>query len=230
MRWQLLLLTLCACGGQAPSFERTGVLRPGGTMIVRNISGDIDAYAPRHDQPPDQYTIQSFSASRATIVHADAAVVYVTAASPGIHYLIRGAKDTTLILQTRSGTINVADFDGDVDARDERGDVKMLLPQYGNAWVEKGNLSVTVGSAGWPGTLHFVLQRGDAEIYVNATAPARVHLHTANGTIYTDFPLRGSSSGHSETIDAPINGGASRGIDVEVNNGSIRLLQLKPQV
>lgn len=198
---------------------------------MRNISGDIDAYAPERGQPVDQYTVQAFDAAAAsTEMRANAAAVRVNARVPGVHYLIRGAKDTMLDLQTRRGSINVADFDGVVNARDDAGDVKMLLPQYGNASVGAGNISVTIGSASWPGTIRFFAQSGDVELFVNATAPARVHLHTAQGTIYTDFPLRGASNGQNETIDGVINGGGTRGIDVEVRNGSIRLLQLKPQV
>ena len=110
------------------------------------------------------------------------------------------------------------------------GDIKMLLPQYGNARAGTGNVSVIFASTSWPGTLHFSAERGDVELYVNETAAAHIHLRTLHGTIFTDFPLTGTAAGTSETIDGSINGGAKRAIDVFVREGSIRLLQLKPQV
>jgi DUF4097 and DUF4098 domain-containing protein YvlB len=156
--------------------------------------------------------------------------ITITAPGPGLNYLIRGPKGAVLDLSTRDGSINVADFDGVVIAHADRGDIKMLIPEYGNASVGTGNISVIFASTTWPGMLHFSAVKGDVELYVNENAAARVHLHTDNGTIFTDFPLKGTASGTSETIDAAINGGAKRGIDVEVRDGSIRLLQLKPQV
>jgi hypothetical protein len=91
-------------------------------------------------------------------------------------------------------------------------------------------VSVIFASTTWSGTLHFSADKGDVELYVNETAAARVHLRALHGTIFTDFPLKGSASGTSETIDGSINGGSRRGVDVFVRDGSIRLLQLKPQV
>ncbi len=54
-------------------------------------------------------------------------------------------------------------------------------------------------------------------------------LHTENGTLFTDFGLRGVSNRASETIEGDINGGGMQRIDVETLNGAIRLLRLQPQ-
>jgi DUF4097 and DUF4098 domain-containing protein YvlB len=133
-------------------------------------------------------------------------------------------------LSTQKGNINVADFEGVVNAHTGRGDIKMLIPLYGNASIGTGNMSVIYAATNWPGTLHFSTGTGNIELYVNENAKAHVHLHSDNGTVFSDFNLRGNSSGTSETIDSVINGGGPRSIDVEVHTGSIRLMQLKPQV
>jgi DUF4097 and DUF4098 domain-containing protein YvlB len=91
-------------------------------------------------------------------------------------------------------------------------------------------MSVIFAATDWPGTLHFSSDNGNIELYVNENAKAHVRLHTDDGTVFSDFNLRGTSSGNSETIDAVINGGGPRSVDVEVKTGSIRLMQLKPQV
>lgn len=202
-------------------------------MTVSNIRGDINVYAPKRGQPDSEYTIDVFTDSgraHETSITVRNRRLSVAALGEGVRYLVRGPKGARLDLNTRQGSINVADFDGVVNARTGTGDIKMLIPQYGNASTGTGNISIVFASTTWPGTLLFSAQNGDVELYVNETAAARIHLHTNRGTIFTDFPIRGTSSGTSETIDAAINGDAKRGIDVEVRNGSIRLLQLKPQV
>jgi DUF4097 and DUF4098 domain-containing protein YvlB len=158
----------------------------------------------------------------------------VDARQSRVDLLLRGPKDSSFNLTASNGTINVADFDGVVTAQTGNGDIKMLLPQYGQAHAGAGNVSVIFASTTWRGTLHFSSEKGDVELYVNENAAARVRLYTRNGTIFTDFPLKGSARGRSESIDGTINGGppakTSRAIDVFVRDGSIRLLQLKPQV
>jgi len=226
----LLLTSLAACGHQEFAFQRIGTVPPGAAIVVHNVQGDISVYAPERGQPASMYTIAANTAMPESSIVFRGRRVSVSARGPGVNYLIRGPKGAVLDLGTSDGSINVADFDGVVTARTGRGDIKMLIPQYGNASVGTGNISVIFASTAWPGTLHFSADRGDVELYVNENAAAHVHLHTDRGTIFTDFPLKGTASGTSETIGATINGGANRGIDVEVRDGSIRLLQLKPQV
>jgi hypothetical protein len=66
-------------------------------------------------------------------------------------------------------------------------------------------------------------------VWINENAAFDVHLHTDRGTLFTDFDLRGTSQGGSETIDGRVNGGGSHGIDIETSAGQIRLLRLHPQ-
>jgi phage gp45-like len=55
-------------------------------------------------------------------------------------------------------------------------------------------------------------------------------MHTDDGTVFTDFPLRGTASGTSETIVGNVGDKNSHAIDIQAHDGSIRLLQLKPQI
>ncbi len=230
----LLLTALAACAESAPSLERTGSLPAGSKITIANESGGIDAYAPLRNQPQNRYTIDVYASQRGTSPVEWGVVggsgVRMVSMLRGVRYLVRAPRGVNLDLSTGTGSINVADFDGVVTARAGRGDIKMLIPQYGSASVGTGNVSVIFASTNWPGTLHFSAEHGDIELYVNETAAAHVHLYTLHGTIYTDFPLTGSASGQSEEIDGNLNGGAKRAIDVFVSDGSIRLLQLKPQV
>ena len=236
MKRLLLLLSffaLAACSAGAPSISKTGVLPQGATILVRNVQGDINAYAPERGQPQDQYTVEAYAPPNAPSVRIETKPLLITATAPaaGIRFLVRGPKGGAMDLSTDQGNINVADFEGIVNAHTGKGDIKMLIPMYGNASIGTGNMSVIYASTDWPGTLHFSTGTGNIELYVNENAKARVHLHTDNGNIFSDFPgLRGTSQGNNETIDSYINGGGPRSIDVEVQTGSIRLMQLKPQV
>lgn len=243
MRRLLLLLPLaCAACSSAPlTFRQVGTLAPGSQIVVRNRDGEIDAYAPKIGQPKDTYTIEAFGAkgSAPTLLRRTGGTIVVRPAETldgsargraVVRYLVRAPAGVTLHLSTERGRINVANAKGTVDARTRRGDIKIMVSGYANARADAGNVSVTFGSTDWPGTLHFSTDTGNVTIWVNATVSAHVHLHTDRGTIFTDFPLRGTSKGSNETIDGWIGGPANRGIDVEVHDGSIRMLQLKRQV
>lgn len=229
----LLCFAFAACAGPAPVVRQTGAMPPGGTIVVDNIQGDINAYAPERAQPKDEYTVEAYAASASpapALISKTGLLVNARSLVPGVRYLVRGPKGGAMTLDTQRGSIMVADFDGVVNAHVGRGDIKMLIPEYASASIGTGNISIIFASTDWPGTLHFTAENGNVELYVNENAKAHVHMHTANGTVYSDFPLRGTSQGNAETIDSVINGGAPRSIDIEVKTGSIRLMQLKPQI
>ena len=228
----LLTLALAACGTPTPAFHTTGIVSPGSAIVLRNVAGSIEAFAPEVGQASNQYTVDFFGPAeeQPKVTKSGAAVTVVPAGfSPSDRYLVRAPKNTTLTISTQNGAINVEDVDAVVNAEATNGAINIMSLQYANAHAGNGNVQATIGSTDWTGTLHFGAGRGDVTLYVPATASARVRLHTADGSIFTDFPLRGTSKGKSETIVGVLNGGASRAIDVEVGQGVIRLLQLKPQ-
>lgn len=229
----LPLVLLAACGAPPPQFKETGVFPPGATIIARNIQGDINAYAPERSQPADQYTVAAYGPPGSVDITKAHLLITARANRPGVNFLLRGPKGGAMDLSTQKGNIHVGDFEGIVNAHTDRGDINMLIPQYGSASIGTGNMSVIFASTDWPGTLKYSIGTGNIEIYVNEHAQARLHLHTDNGSIFTDFPpqpLKGTSHGSNETLEGTINGGGPRSIDIEVHSGIIRVLQLKPQI
>ena len=222
-------------------------MEAGSRLTVRAVNGAVSAYAPVVGQPKDRFTVSGFGkpGSPRGLVERNGRDLTLCQAVPKrgskclrdgaglsapLAFLLRVPDRVFLDVRTLRGAINISDVTGNVLARAEDGNVKIMIEGYANASARKGNVSVTFGSTNWPGTLHFSAESGDVEIYVNAKAAARVHLHTDRGTIFTDFELRGTAHGDSETIDGRIGGGGDHAIDVAVHNGSIRMLQLKPQV
>jgi len=217
-------------------------------MSVLNTRGNIEVYAPAFGQPADQYAVTQTTAAntmstRVTVGRTGLTVCpraprSSTSKQSGcfegraipIDYIVRVPKQARVSLFTADGSIHVTDVFGPVEARVRQGDIKIQIPSYADAATQYGNVTVMFGDAHWPGTLHFSAERGDVEVWVPATADARVDLHADHGTIFTDFDLRGSSSHGSETIVGSIGHGGTHAIDVRVTNGSIRLLKLTPQM
>jgi hypothetical protein len=229
----LPLVLLAGCGAPRPQIQQTGVFPPGATIVARNIKGNIDAYAPERGQPSDEYTVAAYGPPESVKIAKAHLLVTAQALTPGVNFLLRGPKGGSMDLSTQQGDIHVGDFEGIVNAHTGRGNIAMLIPQYGSASIGTGNMSVIFASTDWPGKLAFTIGDGNVELYVNEHAQANIRMHTDNGTIFTDFPpatLKGTSHGSNETLQGTLNGGGPRSIDVEVHNGIIRVLQLKPQI
>ncbi|MFN2528764.1 MAG: hypothetical protein ABR584_08600 [Candidatus Baltobacteraceae bacterium] len=150
--------------------------------------------------------------------------------APRADVLVRVPNGVRAELKARNGDIHVSDVVGPVDAVDEQGDIKIQIPSYANARTKTGNVSVLFGDVNWPGDLHFAAGHGDVEVYVPATADARVDLRTEHGIIFTDFDLHGKSHGDRESIVGRIGKGGSHAVIVRVGFGNIRLLRLVPQM
>lgn len=233
----LLLLpaaAVAACSQTLPYSTTVGVLKPGATLEVRATQATVNAYQPEHGQRANLFTVAATAAGKgpapaAPRLRVMRRGVMVTAPSPLQSLLVRVPEGVNLAVQSSQGDVNVTDIQGSAVVVASHGNVTMMLPRYGQAAVGQGNVNATIGSTDWPGTLHFTTQRGDVVLRVPATAAFVVHLHTDAGTLFTDFALRGTSQGQSETIDGAVNGGGARRIEVEAGSGSIRLLRLQPQ-
>jgi DUF4097 and DUF4098 domain-containing protein YvlB len=134
-----------------------------------------------------------------------------------------------LVVYSSGGDVRVTDITGNLNVTAGDGNVNVMLPGYAQAHVAHGSISVRVGAGDWPGTLHFTAGRGDVDVWIRDSASFHAHLHTGNGTIFTDFNLRGTAQGTAETVDGNVNGGSGRGVDIETGAGEVRLLQLHPQ-
>ena len=203
-------------------------------MDVHTMGGTVSAFAPAAGQPRDRFTVsatalKSDSPPAPPKIRAGRDGLRVDTLQPLGSLLLRVPDGVALAIKSSQGDVHVTNITGVVDVSAAKGDVQIMVPAYAQASIGEGNLSATMGSTNWPGTLHFTLGHGDAEVWVNENTAFHVRLHTDNGMLFTDFDLRGTSHGHSETIDGMINGGGPRSIDIETRAGAIRLLKLHPQ-
>lgn len=211
-----------------------GVLKPGATLAVQVTAATLNAYQPANGQPRNLFTVSATALPKGTTPPAPRlrpAPLGVAVAAPNAlaSLLVRVPDRVNFIADSQRGDVNVTDITGNVRVVAREGNVRLMLPGYAQVAVGRGNLSVTMGAAQWPGTLRFSTKRGDIELRISAKAAFHVHLHTGNGTLFTDFGLRGSSEGTSERIDGDVNGGGAQSVDVTTGAGAIRLLRLVPQ-
>jgi hypothetical protein len=204
-------------------------------MVIHVADAALSAYQPAAGEPRDRFTIaataRGSSPPSSPKIRAFGKGIVVDAPQPLQSLLVRVPDGVELTVNSRRGDVNVTDVKGTANVVAVDGDVRVFMREgYAQASTsQSGNVSVEMGATTWPGTLHFSAHRGDVEVSVEETAAFEVHLHTGDGTLFTDFNLRGISSGTSETIDGPVNGGGKARIDVEVTRGSIRLLRLHAQ-
>jgi hypothetical protein len=231
----LLISALTACGSSGAVTRSIGSLPPGSRMVVRIARGELDAYKPLTGDPPGRYTLATSSndgvPSAPSVTRTGKTLsASLTAGANANEFLVRVPGGVSLDASSGDGDVNVTDITGVATAHADNGNVKVMVEGYARASANNGNVTVYMGSTDWPGTLHFSSDRGDVEVWINATANFHVTMHTDRGTIFTDFPLRGTSSGLSETIVGNVGDSNAHSIDILAHNGSIRLLQLKPQI
>ncbi|MDQ2991521.1 MAG: DUF4097 domain-containing protein [Candidatus Eremiobacteraeota bacterium] len=229
----LLVATLSGCSSEQPAYYTfTQNLAPKATMTIRT-TGTIDAYKPAIGEAPTLLTLQPTGSAGVAVLGAiltRSGTTFTYNVDYARSLLARIPDGVALDVASTKGDVNVTDITGPTVAYGANGTVKVMVPGYAQASSGVGNVTVYMGATSWPGTLKFGAHAGDVEVWINATAQFNVRMHTDHGTIFTDFGLTGTSSGESETIVGTVGGKATQGIDIEVVNGSIRLLQLKPQV
>ena len=232
----LLLLVpfgLAACGSHAPFVTTTGTLPSNAVMTVRVLRGQVSAYKPAVGDPPDRFTVSATALGpqlpAAPTIRRQGNGLLVDARAPLRNLLVRVPQNVNLNVDSQSGDVDATEISGNVDVHAGQGNVKVMIAGYAQASTQRGQISITMGSTSWPGVLTYRNQNGDVEVWVTETAKFHIHMHTDDGMLFTDFPLRGSAKGKGETIDGLVNGGANRGIDIEVKRGDIRLLSLHPE-
>ncbi len=210
------------------------MLQPTSRMTIVATNAAINVYKPVNGEPSSGFTIEAFAPKGTAIPPAPTIRragngILIEAHDPLDQLLVRVPDRVDLTVDSKTGSVNVTDVTGNVDVSATKGDVHVMVPGYAQASTVDGHVSVTFGATQWPGTLKFSSGNGDVEVYIAETAKFHVRMHTDDGTLFTDFGLKGSARGTSETIEGNINGGSSQNVDIESKRGTVRLLRLAPQ-
>jgi hypothetical protein len=228
-------VTACSGASDAPYATSVGSLQPGATITVKATKADVNVYKPKIGEPSDRFTVAATALARATPPPAPSSRpagngVVVTAPNPLRTLLVRAPDKVNVVVDDADGNVSVTDISGNADVRTAAGNVTIMVSGYAQAHSDTGSVSVTMGATEWPGTLALSTGQGDLVVFINENARFRVRMHTDDGTLFSDFPgLTGKAAGKAETIDAAVNGGSSRTLDLRAVKGAVRLLRLTPQ-
>lgn len=202
-------------------------------MTVNVANANVNVYKPAEGEPASEFTVAASALPNTQPAPPKLRPLgkglVVDAEDPLFGMLVRLPSGVNLVVNSERGNVNVTDVTGTIDVHAHVGDVHIMVPGIAQASTGKGDVDVTIGTTQWKGTLKFTADEGDVTVYVPETAKFHARLHTDDGTIFTDFGLRGTSHGSNETIDAPANGGGNFGVDIESHRGTVRLLRLTPQ-
>jgi hypothetical protein len=229
----IVLLALTACSSAAPFATTVGILKPGDVMTVHVVQATVNVFQPATTEPRNRFTVSATALPKTTPagpkMRPEKRGVRVEATEPLDSLLLRVPDGVDLDLDSGGGDVHVTNMQGNARVRAAKGNVQIIIPGYAQVQVGAGRLSATMGALQWPGTLHFSTESGDIQVWVNENAKFHIRMHTDNGTLFSDFDLRGSAAGSAETIDTDVNGGGAQSIDIESKAGAIRLLKLHPE-
>jgi hypothetical protein len=202
-------------------------------MTVNIEDGVVNAFKPAQGDPADRYTVaaNSWNATPPPTprIRPSGSGIIVDATGKLAYLLVRVPQGVNLVVHSKHGNVNVTDISGNVDVSAMNGNVKVMVSGQAQASTGNGSIDLTMGATKWTGTLRDSAKNGDVTVYVPEIAAFQARLHTDDGTLFTDFGLTGTSNGSNETIEAPVNGGAPFGVDIESQRGTVRLLRLTPQ-
>jgi hypothetical protein len=123
---------------------------------------------------------------------------------------------------TIGGAVEATDLSGYVNARTMAGDIDISTSGIAEATTINGNITASIGQAGWDRNLAFSALAGDVRLRMPAHTSADVWGSTGNGSVSTDFPLSVTSVGASRQLRGRL-GNGGRNLSITIGSGDIAL-------
>ena len=247
----LALVALTPLAATSQDFEWTGRLRPGQTLEIKGIMGDIRATATGGDRAQVVAEMREGRRGLAEdveieiIEHGDGVTICaVYPEKPGarpnecrtggrghlgthkndteVTFTIEVPAGVLFVGRTVTGDIDVRALDGDVEAYTVTGDIDVSTAGYARAKTVTGHIHAVMGSTDWTGDLEISTVTGRIVVDLPDDAGADVSAKTVTGAINTDFPLTVRGRFMSKRVTGTI-GGGGRDLSLETITGSIRL-------
>jgi hypothetical protein len=237
-------------GRNADDFQWRGRVRPGGTIEVKGVSGDVTAMP--SSGPEVEVTAQRTGRRnnpddvRIDVVeHADGVTICAVYPSrdparpnecrPGtegrmnvqnndvnVRFVVRVPAGVRFAGRTVNGEVEAQGLNGPVALSTVNGSATFATSSYGEASTVNGSIRGAMGAAGWDDALAFHTVNGSITLDLPADLSAEVRASTVNGDISTDFPLTVTGRVSRRHVTGIIGSGGRR-LDLETVNGSVRL-------
>jgi len=234
----------------ADDFAWHGALRPGATLEVKGVNGDVTAaLAPggeaqvtaqrsgRRDDPE--------SVRLEVVEHAGGVTICAVYPSkdgsrpnecrPGnegrmnvqnndvsVRFVVRVPAGVRFAGRTVNGEVEAQGLQGPVAIATVNGSAAFSTSSYGEASTVNGSIRGAMGAAGWDEGLSFKTVNGTISLDLPPDLSADVRATTVNGEISTDFPLTITGRVSRRHVQGTI-GSGGRQLDLETVNGSVRL-------
>lgn len=225
-------LVFAAGAASAQDFQKTYTLEPGGSIIIKNVSGDVNiaAYegsavqvaAFKEGRDLDMVEVEdqsepgrvSLRASYAPNCRCDASIRFEVRVPRNQQYNFEKISSASgnlsakgisgrIKLNSASGDIVVDDAAGRVDASSASGNVRLSgINGSVSASTASGDVDVAIMSLEGADDLKFSSASGRVNVRLPQSLDARVHLSTASGSVETDFPLAVEKSRYSSGMSA----------------------------
>lgn len=255
MNWKTRILTtglalaLCpAAWASSEEFHWSGALRPGQTIEIKGINGNIEASstgaAEVHVSAVKKGRRQDPSSVEIRVVpHSDGVTicaVYPDAdgkneCAPGsggrmnvrnndvtVDFTVEVPAGVHFTGRSVNGSVEAERLLGDATAYTVNGNVEVSCQGVARAKTVNGSVSAYMGSANWEGDLEFETVNGSITVEVPANVNADVSAKTVNGGIDSDFPLPVSGKWGPKKMEGRLGSGGPR-LELKTVNGGIEL-------
>jgi len=234
----------------ADDFNWHGALRPGSTLEVKGVNGDVTAAlaggaegqvtaqrSGRRDDPESVRLEVVEHAGGVTIcaVYPSRDAGRPNECRPGtegrmnvqnndvrVRFTVRVPPGVRFVGRTVNGEVDAQGLQGPVSLSTVNGSAGFSTSSYGEASTVNGSIRGAMGAAEWEDGLGFKTVNGTITLDLPPNLSADVRATTVNGEISTDFPLAVTGRLSRRHVQGTIGGGGRR-LDLETVNGSVRL-------
>lgn len=203
----------------AQDFQRTYRLGADGSMIIKNVSGDVEV----HGYDGDVITVDGYKEGRDRELvevedHSSANAIDIGVRYPrerncnaGVRFEVRVPRGTRynferlstasgnisvtnvtghVSVHTASGNVEVNNVSGEISAGSASGNVRVgEIRGTVSASTASGNVNVEIAQLEGAGDMKFSSASGNVNVRLPSTLDADVFMSTASGSIETNFPI-----------------------------------------
>ena len=234
----------------ADDFTWHGALRPGATLEVKGVNGDVSAAlssgaeghvtAQRSGRRADPESVRLEVVEHAGGVTICAVYPSRDASRPNecrpgtegrmnvqnndvrVHFTVQVPPGIRFAGRTVNGEVDAQGLQGPVLLATVNGSTGFSTSSYGEASTVNGSIRGAMGASDWSEGLGFKTVNGTITLDLPPDLSTEVRATTVNGEISTDFPLAVTGRLSRRYVQGTIGSGGRR-LDLETVNGSVRL-------
>jgi len=217
-----LAFLLCALAAQAAAqdFQKSYSLGAGGTINIRNVSGDINirgydgqaiiVTGVKEGRDQDKVTIEDASSGNGISIgvqyapncNCDASVRFEVQVPRNTRYdfnkILTASGDINmsaltgdLLVHTASGDVTISEVSGKINAATASGEMRVKnVTGTVSARSASGDVEVQIARLEGAGNMEFTSASGDVRVSAPPDLDGNVQMSSATGSLRTDFPLQ----------------------------------------